>query len=182
MLTKPPRWCLATGLLLLNSGCSLLSIDPTLELIKAGGFAASAALSSAPGSASQTMHAAQAPRPDTICIEHNPRVPLSELIPAIHQSLARQGVDTRVFAAHTSWLACPYWLQYEGLVAWEQRFPGQALKPYLASATLTLRNGQGEVLASSRYDVESGFPRSQWATVQDKVDPVVQALLGRWGT
>ena len=48
MLTKPPRWCLATSLILLNSGCSLLSIDPTLELIKAGGYAASAALNPHP--------------------------------------------------------------------------------------------------------------------------------------
>ena len=179
MLTKPPRWCLAAALLLLNSGCSLLSIDPTLELIKAGGYAASAALNSAPGSASQTMYAAQAPRPDTICIEHNPRVALSELIPAIHQSLARQGVDTRVFAAHTSWLACPYWLQYEGLIAWEQRFPGQALKPYLASATLTLRNGQGEVLASSRRPPELALPGVQWLSLDllALADPAVAATV-----
>jgi hypothetical protein len=39
----------------------------------------------------------------------------------------------------------------------------------------------GEVLASSAYSVDGLLESSKWATTQDKLSPVVQALLTGFG-
>lgn len=171
---------LTTGLSQALSGCALFSVEPALELAKASGLVLSHAVSTAPGRASDTVHHAGT-RPNAVCIAHNPMVASSEVVPALQTALAQAGVSSRVYAADATPLACPVWLLYSGTVTWDAPPFRSAPRAYLSTARLTLRTMHGEVLASSAYSVDGPFESSKWATTQDKLWPVVQALLTGFG-
>src|SRR3989344_4496533 len=120
------------------------------------------ALSTAPGRPIDTVHHA-GPRPNSVCITHNPMVASSEVVPALQTALAQAGVSSRVYAADTTPLACPVWLLYSGTVTWDA--------PPFRSAPR----------AYSAYSVDGLLESSKWATTQDKLSPVVQALLTGFG-
>jgi hypothetical protein len=171
---------LAFGLSQALSGCALFSFEPAMELVKAGGLAVSHVVSTAPGRASDTVHHA-GPKPSSVCISHNPMVSSGEVVPALQTALAQAGVSSRVYAADTTPLACPVWLLYSGTVTWDAPPFGSEHRAYLASAQLTLKTMHGQVLASSAYGIDGLFESSKWATTQDKLSPVVQALLTGFG-
>ncbi len=171
---------LTLGLSQALSGCALFSFEPALELVKASGLAVSHVVSTAPGRPSDTVHHG-GPRPTSVCITHNPMVASSEVVPALQMALAQAGVSSRVYAPDTTPLACPVWLQYSGTVTWEAPPLRSDPRAYLATAQLTLRTMHGEVLASSAYSVDGFLESSKWATTQDKLAPVVQALLNGFG-
>lgn len=171
---------LAVGLSQTLSACALFSVEPAMELIKASGLAISHVVATAPGRASDTVHHA-GPRPSAVCISHNPMVSSSEVVPALQTALAQAGVSSRVYAADTTPLACPVWLLYSGTVTWGEPPFRSEHRAYLASAQLTLKTMHGQVLASSAYSVEGLLESSKWATTQDKLSPVVQALLTGFG-
>jgi hypothetical protein len=171
---------LAVGLSQTLSACALFSFEPAMELVKASGLAISHVASTAPGRASDTVHHA-GPRPSAVCISHNPMVSSSEVVPALQTALAQAGVSSRVYAADTTPLTCPVWLLYSGTVTWEAPPFRSEHRAYLASAQLTLKTMHGQVLASSAYSVEGLLESSKWATTQDKLSPVVQALLTGFG-
>lgn len=167
---------LAVGLSQTLSACALFSFEPAMELAKASGLAVSHVVATAPGRASDTVHHA-GPRPSAVCISHNPMVSSSEVVPALQTALAQAGVSSRVYAADTTPLACPVWLVYSGTVTWGSPPFRSEQRAYLASAQLTLKTMHGQVLASSAYSIEGLFESSKWAATQDKLSPVVQALL-----
>jgi len=176
MHTRTLTLLLTVGLSQTLAGCALFSFEPALELAKASGLMVSHVVSTAPGRPSDTVHHAAA-KPREVCIAHNPMVASGEVLPALQIALSQAGVDSRIYAADTSPLACPVWLQYSGTVTWDTPPFRSVTRAYLASAQLTLRTMHGEVLASSAYNVDGPFETSKWATTQDKLSPVVQALL-----
>lgn len=180
MHTRALSLLLTIGLSQALSGCALFSFEPALELVKASGLAVSHVVSTAPGRPSDTVHHAGA-RPTSVCITHNPMLASSEVVPALQVALAQAGVNSRVYVADASPLACPVWLQYSGTVMWDAPPFRSEPRAYLSSAQLTLRSMHGEVLASSAYSVEGLLETSKWATTQDKLSPVVQALLTGFG-
>ena len=180
MHTRALPLLITAGLSQALSGCALFSFEPAIELAKASGLVLSHVVSTAPGRASGTVHHA-GQRPSSVCITHNPMVASSEVVPALQLALAQAGVSSRVYAADTTPLACPVWLQYSGTVTWDAPPFHSQSRAYLATAQLTLRTMHGEVLASSAYSVDGLFESSKWATTQDKLSPVVQALLTGFG-
>lgn len=171
---------ITAGLSQALSGCALFSFEPAMELVKASGLVVSHVVSTAPGRPIDTVHHA-GPRPNSVCITHNPTVASSEVVPALQTALAQAGVSSRVYAADTTPLACPVWLLYSGTVTWDAPPFRSEQRAYLASAQLTLRTMHGEVLASSAYSIDGPFESSKWASTQDKLSPVVQALLTGFG-
>jgi hypothetical protein len=171
---------ITVGLSQALSGCALFSFEPALELVKASGLMVSHVVSTAPGRPIDTVHHAGS-RPNSVCITHNPMVASSEVVPALQTALAQAGVSSRVYAADTTPLACPVWLLYSGTVTWDAPPFRSEHRAYLASAQLTLRTMHGEVLASSAYSIDGLFESSKWASTQDKLSPVVQALLTGFG-
>ncbi len=180
MHTRALPLLITVGLSQALSGCALFSFEPALELVKASGLMVSHVVSTAPGRPSNTVHHA-GPRPGAVCITHNPMVASSEVVPALQIALAQAGVSSRVYAADATPLACPVWLLYSGTVTWDAPPFRSEPRAYLASAQLTLRTMHGEVLASSAYSIDGLLESSKWATTQDKLSPVVQALLTGFG-
>lgn len=170
------RWCLVASPLSLLTGCALFSIEPTWELIKATGATAGYIVARGPASAQDTVHHAH-DKPSAVCIAYNPGVPSSEVVPALQSALARQQVDSRVFPEGASPTECPVWLHYTGYVAWDLPPLSKTHRPYLAHIALTLKTMNGQVLSSSAYELGGPLSSTKWTSTQDKVTPVVQALL-----
>lgn len=166
-----------TAAVMALSGCSLFSYSPSLELIKATGTAASFVVAGVPVKAIDTVrHGAM--RIDSVCIAFNPGVALQGFLPALQTSLQRQRVDSRVFESDTPTPLCSVWLHYAASVEWGTPPWGNSMRPYVARATLTLKNPQGLVLSSSNFEPGGVIEMGKWAATSDKVDAVVTALLG----
>jgi len=158
-------------------GCSLLSPLPLWELAKAGGTVASMSMSQiAPATATEAMHHGALPV-GPICVEYNPSNPAPDLLPALLAELAAQGRSARVYDAASNTAACAAWVRYNGFVQWGVPPMGDEQRPYLTQAVLSLRDRQGRLMASSRYDLEAQTMRiGQWASSRSKLQPVVKAL------
>lgn len=158
-------------------GCSLLSPLPLWELGKAAGTAATMALPYLPPKANGTVYHEHAPL-KAVCIEYNPQAPVANLLPVLQSELRRHRVDSRVYDEGAPPDRCEVWLHYRADVGWDQPPLESDWRPFLQSASLSLRRADGRVLSSSHYEADdSGFGRSKWASTQAKLAPVVAALL-----
>ncbi|KAF1045007.1 hypothetical protein [Xylophilus sp.] len=104
---------LRLGLLIVaasQAGCSILSPEPTWELIKATGGLAAVALSQAPAKATNTVYHLHAPF-KKVCIEFNPRTQVPDMVPALQAELRNRGIESRVFDSETAGRNCPVWLR-----------------------------------------------------------------------
>ena len=162
------------------AGCSLLSPAPTWELVKATGGAASLAIGRSPSHATDTVHFGDAPV-KRLCIEFNRNAPLPDLVPALQAELRGIGVASRVYEAGATGSTlddCEVWLRYAATVDWDTPPFGDAARPYLSAASMSLQRSGGALLASSGYRVDdAGFGASKWATTRTKLAPVVRALI-----
>ena len=159
------------------AGCSLLSPAPTWELVKATGSATSLAIGRSPSHATNTVHFGDAPV-KRLCIEFNRNAPLPDLVPALQAELRGIGVASRVYEAGAGADDCEVWLRYAATVDWDTPPFGDAARPYLSAASMSLQRSGGALLASSGYSVDdAGFGASKWATTRTKLAPVVRALI-----
>lgn len=158
------------------SACSLFSYSPSVELIKATGTAASFMVAGVPVKAIDTVRHGSS-RIDRVCIAFNPGVALQGFLPALQMSLQRQRIDSRVYESDTPTPLCSVWLHYAASVEWGTPPWGNSLRPYVARATLTLKDPQGQVLASSNFEPGGVVEMGKWASTGDKVDAVVTALV-----
>jgi hypothetical protein len=110
-----------------------------------------------------------------VCIEWNGAVALSDFVPGLQGELQKHGVQSRVYDAGTQALACPVTLSYTGYVKWDTKVFSDAYTPYLTFASLTLRR-DGRVMGTAQYRIGS-FAQDKWATVGEKLGPLVDALL-----
>ena len=165
----------------LQTGCSIFSPLPLWELAKGAGEAASLALPYGGSNASNTVYHAH-PAFQAVCIEYNPDTAAADVVPAIQMELRRHQIESRVYeagplTAGTLADQCPVWLKYHAYVGWDLPPLSSTWRPYMSSAALTLRNANGEILASSEYQLGTGFSTGKWATTQSKLAPVVTALV-----
>ena len=175
-LRRPLVLTLGAVLGLSLTGCSIISPYPTIELIKASGAATSNAIMSRPGVATNTVTHAHAQIKE-LCIEFNPQAQAADVVPALQSALRQLNVDSRVYDNVSAADKCPVWLRYNAFIDWDTPPFSDRYTPYISTAALTLQNASGQILASSNYVSPQGFSRSKWATTQNKLGPVVAALI-----
>jgi len=158
------------------SGCSILSPIPLWEFAKASGSVASRAMQSAPGEASDTVYHAHAPIAK-LCIEYNPQTQTADVVPALQLALRAQKIDSRVYENANITPNCPVWLRYTTQMEWDKSPQSDRFEAYISKAALTLQTDRGVVLSSSYYTVGDGYFAGKWASTQDKLTPVVSALV-----
>lgn len=176
LATRP--WATALVLASLSlPGCSIVSPLPLWEFAKTTGGLATIALQSEPGEAVNTVYHAHSAF-QALCIEFNPASPTADLLPALQMALRQHQIESRIYEAQTAGSgACPVWLRYSAQIDWDRRPLSDQYQAYLSAASLTLQSAQGRVLSSSHYAVDPVFGISKWATTQDKLSPVVAALV-----
>jgi hypothetical protein len=157
------------------SACSIISPMPAFELAKAMGTAASTAISLAPTEATDTVYHLHR-KASFWCIEINRESQVLDIVPAIQNELQGQGVESRLYEVGNTPPDCPAVLQYNGYLRWDLPLWGKDYQAYLHAATLTLRSNSGEVLASTRYELDS-LGTGKWASTRKKMAPLVKALI-----
>ncbi|MBP0598894.1 cell division protein FtsI [Herbaspirillum sp. LeCh32-8] len=156
------------------SGCVVTSTSALVDAASLVGYAASGVKSMSPNPPANPIVYSKDPIRE-ICIEWNGAVALSDFVPGLQGELLKHGVQSRVYDAGTQALACPVTMSYTGYVKWDTKVFSDAYSPYLTYASLTLRR-DGRVLASAQYRIGS-FGQDKWATVGEKLAPLVDALL-----
>lgn len=181
--SRTPRRCapgaarMVAVLSVLLGGCSVVSVAPTWELVKAAGTATSVAMSTqAPTSAANTVHHGDAPVRQ-VCIEFNQRAQLAELVPALQAALREQRVASRVYEPGDGLRECDVWLRYVATIGWDIPPMASDYQPYLSELSLSLHRANGALMASSSYDPGAGLGLGKWAATRRKVAPVVKAVV-----
>ncbi|MBO9537730.1 cell division protein FtsI [Herbaspirillum sp.] len=155
-------------------GCVVTSTSALVDAASLVGYAASGVKSIAPNApANPIVYSKEAIR--EVCIEWNGAVALSDFVPGLQGELQKHGVQSRVYDAGTQAVACPVTLTYTGYVKWDTKAFAAAYTPYLTFASLTLRR-DGRVLGSAQYRI-GAFGQDKWASVGEKLGPLVDALL-----
>jgi len=106
-----------------------------------------------------------------VCIEHNPRVQVSDFVGVLQDGFDRHGVSSEVLAGRDL-DRCEFVLTYTALRSWD-------MAPYLSHAELRLRQ-RGRLVASADYHLrgKGGFSLAKWGGTRGKMDPVIDELLG----
>jgi hypothetical protein len=157
-------------------GCSIFSPIPLWELSKATAAAAGSVIPYATSSSSNTVYHLH-PQVRQVCIEFNPRAPVTDIVPALQIELRRNLVASRIYEVSSGVAGCEVWLRYTASVEWGTPPFGNGMRLYMTRAELTLLTANGEVLSSSQYNLDTTFNWGQWSSTQRKLAPVVTALL-----
>jgi len=157
------------------SGCSILSPLPLWEMAKATGSMVTGSIQDT-GQASNTVYHEHAPF-TSLCIEYNPQTQTADVVPALQLALRTYQIDSRVFESAANAPNCPVWLRYSAQMEWDISPQSERYQAYISKAALTLQTDRGQVLSSSYYTVGDGYFASKWASPQDKLAPVVRALV-----
>ena len=160
----------------LQTGCSIVTPAPLWELTKSAGLLASAAIPYGSSEASNTVYHFH-PAFRELCIEFNRDAPVGDIVPALQMELRKHQVESRVYDATGAIDSCKVWLRYTAYVAWEVAPLSGEYRPYMQTASLSLRSANGVVLSSSEYRLGQVFGMGKWSTTQSKLAPVVSALL-----
>jgi len=156
------------------SGCVLMPSDTLVQAANLIGYAASNARSMAPTPPQNAVvHDGNVVR--EVCIEWNGAVAMSDFVPALQNELLRRGVQSRVYDAGTQAVGCPVTMTYSGFVKWDTKVFSNAYSPYLTYVALTMRR-DGRVMGSAQYRL-GRFAQDKWATTNEKLGPLVDALL-----
>ena len=109
--------------------------------------------------------------PNTMCIEENPKVMVSDFVPVLQQGFARHGIKTQPYAT-IPWNQCPYVVRYTARRSWD-------MAPYLSSAELTILGPRRQTLATAAYHLrgKGGLSLMKWQGTKSKMDPVIEELL-----
>ena len=158
------------------SGCSIVSPIPLWELAKTSAGIATTVVQTSSGEAVNTVVHAHT-KFDAVCIEYNPNTPSVDIIPALQIALRSNSIDSRVYEAPAAGVKCPVWLRYTALIEWGTPPLSGRVEPYLTSASLRLEGSEGLVYGSTYYSVDTSFGVSKWASVHDKLSPLVAALV-----
>lgn len=167
---------LLAGLMPLVSGCSILSPEPTWELIKATGGLTALALSQAQPKASNTVYHLHS-RFSSVCIAFNPRTQIPDIVPALQSVLQDRGIDSKVYDNPAATRQCPVWLEYSAHFEWGVPPLSSEYRRYISSAHLTLRSDKGQVLSTSEYQLDGLLGLGKWSDTRAKMNSVVGALL-----
>ena len=105
-----------------------------------------------------------------VCIQTNPQVAVQEFLPVVRRGFDRHGITTEVFQRDKP-KYCKYHLTYTALRNWD-------LMLYMHFAELQLYYGNKPV-AYAKYDLlgMGGLDFSKWASVESKMNPIIDELL-----
>lgn len=156
------------------SACVVMPSDPLVQAANLIGYAASGVRSMTPNPPQNAVIYDQNPIHE-VCIEWNGAVAMSDFVPALQNELIRRGVQSRVYDAGTQSVGCQVTMTYTGFVKWDTKVFSDAYTPYLTYVSLTLRR-DGRVMGSAQYRLGS-FAQDKWATTNEKLGPLVDALL-----
>jgi len=158
------------------SGCSVVSPEPVIELVKATGAVAVSAISNGPSHSKNTVYHEHKAL-DAVCVEYNPLTPDPDIAPALQAELRNHEIDSRIYEEGGAPSSCHFRITYTADIEWGTPTFGDGYKSYLRDATLTLRDENGTVLSSSAYALDGPFQMGKWATSRSKLAPVVTALV-----
>ena len=157
-------------------GCSVISPEPVLELVKGAGAVAVSAISTGPSHAKNTVYHEHKAL-DVVCVEYNPLTPDPDIAPALQAELRNHEIDSRIYEEGGTPSSCKFRVTYTADIEWGTPPFASGYKSYIRDATLTLRDENGTVLSSSAYSLDGTFQMGKWATSRSKLAPVVTALV-----
>lgn len=107
-----------------------------------------------------------------ICIIRNPIVIVSDFVPVVESRLMQYGIKTRKVEEHNV-DSCTYTLRYSAKRSWD-------IVTYLSWARLNLYKKDKEI-ASAEYSLvgKGGLALTKYQSVETKMNPVIDQLLGR---
>jgi hypothetical protein len=103
-----------------------------------------------------------------LCIEENPKVLVTDLLPFLEPSFQRYGIRTVVYRENSVPAGCEYSLWYTALRGWD-------LAPFLNFAEILIRRGP-ETVATATYNHGGGFALNKWESTETKLTPLVDEL------
>ncbi len=105
-----------------------------------------------------------------VCIEKNPKVIVGEFPGVIERGLHRHGITSEVYEEEKP-KHCNYYLTYTALKTWD-------LGMYLHHAELHLHKDRTKIAyAEYHLNGKGGLALNKWASVDSKMDPVINQLL-----
>jgi len=105
-----------------------------------------------------------------VCIEHNSKVIVADFIPVVRKGFERHGITTEVYEGDKP-RYCEFHCTYTALKAWD-------LGTYMHHAELQIYQGV-KPIAYAQYHLngKGGFALNKWASVDSKMNPVINRLL-----
>ena len=105
-----------------------------------------------------------------VCIEENPKVIVHDFLPIVQKGFERHGITTEVYEK-TMPNYCEYNLTYTALKTWDMAM-------YMHHAELWLYRGKKNIAyAEYHLNGKGGLALNKWASVDSKMDPVINQLL-----
>lgn len=107
-----------------------------------------------------------------VCIQENPRVIVAGFLESVEQGLQRHGLTSERYAGDKPPDHCVYTLSYVARQNWDVAI-------YLWQAEVELRKG-AEIVGTAEYHLRNkgGLALNKWASVESKMAPVMDELLG----
>lgn len=106
-----------------------------------------------------------------VCIEEHTVYPGSDLLTVIEDGFHRHGIKTMVYSAKAP-DSCEYTLRYAEYRGWD-------FTQFLKRVELSLRL-KDKTIASATYNHSGGLALNKYASTQEKVNPVIDELLGEF--
>ena len=105
-----------------------------------------------------------------VCIQNNPKVIVAEFVPVVRRGFERHGITTEIYEEQKP-RYCEYHLIYTALKTWD-------IGMYMHHAELQLYRDV-KPIAYAEYHLigEGGLALNKWASVESKMDPVIDRLL-----
>lgn len=111
---------------------------------------------------------------DHVCIENNPKVIVDGFVDTVTNIFHQRGISTETYATGMQPDHCEVVMMYTALRSWD-------FAPYLSYAELTLLKDNKRIgYAEYRLRGKGGLALNKWASVESKMTPVVQQLLGQY--
>lgn len=109
-----------------------------------------------------------------ICIVENENVIVPNFLAVVRSGFDRHNIGSKVFKNRPP-SSCNVVLTYTALRSWD-------LTPYLSHAELWLRDSDGNRLAYAEYHLRGGggLALNKWASVESKMNPVMDKLLANY--
>ena len=107
-----------------------------------------------------------------LCIEENPKVVVGDFVDGVQVLLRKHGIESRLYVAPLPG-SCEYRLSYTATRSWD-------FSAYLSDANIWLYKDDKQIgFAQYHLTGEGGFDLSKVATVEEKMGPVINQLLGQ---
>ncbi|RUO55540.1 Sbal_3080 family lipoprotein [Pseudidiomarina homiensis] len=109
-----------------------------------------------------------------VCIESNPKVIVDGFVDTVTQIFQQRGISTQIYNAGAQPNDCEVIMFYTARRSWD-------ITPYLSYAELSLFKDNTQIgYAEYRLRGKGGLALNKWASVESKMTPVVEQLLGQY--